>query len=591
MKYKEFKKNLKTEYKNTINKKIKSKFRFSIKMRYIFAAIAGVVFIALLIEHIYVVDYNKKVRNFNSNLASEIIDVNSPSFLNGITSEEEYNDILNRYVKTRTRKNERISTFMMFFEVIPQSCTNSKSTSGPAMSPGPDASSESSYQTNVQVEGIDEADVAKCDGEYIYYLADDSLRIYSIKEEKEVCSSSDQGEELFIYENKIVSFGYNVMKIYEFQTNHLNVCFEKNYSQYLNSRLIDNTLYFVLGNRIMKDEQVQYGNCYYDDFSCPNYLYDLYKINLDTMEIKSVQSLSSPYMDLYVSENHFYLASLDNICTSISIFDMSLEPVGVVRLYGGILNQFSMDEYDSYFRVVTTDLNRPAEEKNAITIFDLSDDIKKVGYLDKGIGKGNQTVHSVRFEKNTCYVVTYQNQDPLYEIDCSDPENPRIVSAYEAPGYSNYLQTFHRDDKEYVLGLGFLDLNLGVKISLYEKKEEGTTQIGKDFVLTYYEDFLPEDCSEYYVNKDIIDSMFGNHKALFIYDGDTYFYVGTQASKKEYLVFYIDVNNEDKPILMYLNIPLEYSRKDATRAFLVDGVLYITNETGITSTIFNKSLS
>ncbi|MDE7385023.1 MAG: beta-propeller domain-containing protein, partial [Anaeroplasmataceae bacterium] len=277
----------------------------------------------------------------------------------------------------------------------------------------------------------------------------------------------------------------------------------------------------------------------------------------------------------------------DKNCTSISIFDMSLNPVGVVRLYGSILNQFSMDEYDSYFRVVTTDTRRPDEEINAITIFDLSDGIKKVGCLDQGIGKGRQTVHSVRFEKNTCYIVTYQNQDPLYEIDCSNPEDPRIVSAYEAPGYSSYLHTFHRNDKEYVLGLGFLDSGLGLKISLYEKKEEGTTQIGKDYVLTDYEDFLPKDCLDFYINKDLIDSMFENHKALFIFDGDTYFYLGAQVSRDEYLVFCIDVSNEDKPIYIHLNIPLEYSRNDTTRAFLVDGVLYVVNENDITRTKFN----
>ncbi|MDE6048040.1 MAG: hypothetical protein K2F56_05360, partial [Anaeroplasmataceae bacterium] len=149
MKYKEFKKNLKTEYKNTIdNKKIKSKFHFSFKWRYAFIALAGIILLAFVIEHIYVLDYNKKVRNFNSNLSSEVIDVNSTNSFNGITSEEEYNTILNRYVKARTYRNERISLFMYLFEVFPRSCSSKSQTRDPAMSPPP-TSDDSSYQTNV----------------------------------------------------------------------------------------------------------------------------------------------------------------------------------------------------------------------------------------------------------------------------------------------------------------------------------------------------------------------------------------------------------------------------------------------------------
>lgn len=114
------------------------------------------------------------------------------------------------------------------------------------------------------------------------------------------------------------------------------------------------------------------------------------------------------------------------------MFTLELEPIGVIRLLGTVLNQFSMDEYDGFFRVVTTDKTRDALEMNALSIFDLNDACKRVGYLDQGIGKEYQEVKSVRFDKNTCYIVTYENTDPLYEIDCSNPTEPKIISAYEA---------------------------------------------------------------------------------------------------------------------------------------------------------------
>src|SRR5262249_44748012 len=55
-----------------------------------------------------------------------------------------------------------------------------------------------------------------------------------------------------------------------------------------------------------------------------------------------------------------------------------------------------------------------------------------------GLGQGEQ-IYSVRFDGNTGYVVTYQQVDPLYTIDLSDPTAPKVVGQLDLQGYSAYL--------------------------------------------------------------------------------------------------------------------------------------------------------
>ena len=104
-----------------------------------------------------------------------------------------------------------------------------------------------------------------------------------------------------------------------------------------------------------------------------------------------------------------------NICnqiSTISIFDYNLNAIGSIRLAGSILNQFSIDEHNNYLRVVSTNTSMPVTKLIAISIYDLST-LQRVGYLDQDIGLDRQIVKSVRYDNDTCNVVTYENTDPL----------------------------------------------------------------------------------------------------------------------------------------------------------------------------------
>lgn len=565
MKLKEYQKNLKKEYQETFQQQKPQKKPFQFKLRYAVALAFSALFVLILGYHISILCYNAGVDRFNEALKNEIVNYETTSKLSSIHSKKEYEDVVVKYQKERTYRTKKQSLLSMLFSIQLGGCSSKAGDSTPPTI----VDEANSFNTNIQVEGIDESDVAKCDGAYIYYLNSEELTIYSIETNSVVDTCPDEGSELYVVQNIIVTIGRNQTNIYEFTNNQIVIKNQFDYQDYLDSRVVEDHLYLVVGSGA-DDEAILYDDCYYDSCSQPMWLYSLVRINLNTLEKKEVQLLSKRYSILYASHQHFYIATRENIFTSISIFSYDLEPVGVVRVSGTILNQFSMDEYEDTFRVVSTDTARDATELNAISIFSISEDFKRIGYLDQGIGLGRQTVRSVRFDQNTCYVVTYENRDPLYEIDCSTPSEPKIISVYQAPGYSNYLHTFKIEDKEYVLGLGFTD-SRNPKISVYEKTDQ-TIQIGKDFILShnnYYD-------KGNYKNEYLCEDMFTNHKALWFYEKENKLYLGAKVAYNEYLIFEIDVNQPNKVISIYQRISLRGEMGDA-RLFLVNNLLYLVD--------------
>lgn len=578
MKIKDYQKNLKKEFQETFQpKEIKPKRQFQFKLRYAFALAFAVLFVVVLGYHISIYCYNAEVDRFNETLRSEVINYGDSTKLSSVHSKKEYENVVLKYQNERTYKTKRQSFLSMIFSLQLGGCTSSKD--GDTLYP---PTSDTNYDTNIQVEGIDEADVAKCDGKYIYYLNSTMLTIYCIETQSTVATYPDSGFELYVYQNKIVSFGTSKTTIYEFSNHEIKVKFQFQYQNYIDSRIVNEDLYFVAGS-LANEESILYDECYYDNYSQPRCLYSLVRLNLNTLEKKEVQLLSRFQSILYASHQHFYIASKENMFTSISIFSYDLEPVGVIRVSGTILNQFSMDEYENTFRVVSTDTSKNATELNAISIFSISEGFKRVGFLDQGIGLGRQTVKSVRFNQNTCYVVTYETKDPLYEIDCSNPYSPSIVSIYQSPGYSNYLHTFTVEGKEYVLGLGFTDSQFNTKISVYEKNDV-TSQIGKDFILSYDTYYDKGD----YVNANLYENMFTNHKALWIYENDNKVYLGAMVAYDAYLIFEIDVNTSEEIIKIYQTIPLIKGTKN-TRLFMVEGMLYILDESKVKEIPFQSA--
>jgi len=404
-------------------------------------------------------------------------------------------------------------------------------------------------KTNVQVEGIDEGDIVKTDGRYIYSLRDGMLSIYkadgantylvsttkllSTTEELKIYTDfgipygNEYASELFLYENYVVvitqysqylSYGYwqtweNVRNcnvyIYDVSDPTTPELVHKlgQDGDVIASRLIGNTLYLISTYSVYnfsEDDPETYIPALYVDGvraliapSCiaimPYVNYSSYTIvsaiDIQSGTIAANQTLlgggSTIYMswqNLYITDGsykteentrndgNFTVVEYTNYSsTNITRIDISSGSV-VVAAYGSVPgslgDQFHLDEYQGYLRVVTTNdsythytiedrvrevigySGGESKSSNGLYVLDMS--LTQVGAVDS-LAPGER-VYSVRFDGDIGYFVTFRTVDPLFAVDLSDPHNPTVLSALKIPGFSQYLHVY---SDGLLFGLGY----------------------------------------------------------------------------------------------------------------------------------------
>jgi len=294
----------------------------------------------------------------------------------------------------------------------------------------------------------------------------------------------------------------------------------KNYfiwGSYNSSRKIDNFLYLST-----TDYKYDYGYADQPQFRITNYTENgtLKKISLTNtycfaeVEDLSITTLSginltnanaevsqksfmgSSSSTVYVSKNNAYLVSYeynynDNSAnTKINKFKINNGQVDLVasnKVKGNVLNQYSMDEHNGYFRIATTEESYTRGEfltTNTVTIMD--ENLNTVGKLE-GLAPGEH-IKSARFMGDKIYLITFVQIDPLFVIEAKDPTNPHVLGELKIPGYSDYL---HPYDENHLIGFGYdteatgnTFIQKGLKVSLFDvsdlnnPKEKFTMTIG-----------------------------------------------------------------------------------------------------------------
>ncbi len=161
--------------------------------------------------------------------------------------------------------------------------------------------------------------------------------------------------------------------------------------------------------------------------------------------------------ELYTSAENIYttVGWEDTDITRISVSGGNIIPAASGTVEGYVKDQFSMSEYDGYFRIATT-INKWTDNGNFFTdmlgiatdsehiqdnrVYVLDMDLNEVGCVS-GFGE-NETIKSVNFSGNMGYVVTYEQTDPLFAIDLSNPAEPFITDEFKILGYSTYMQNW-----------------------------------------------------------------------------------------------------------------------------------------------------
>lgn len=127
--------------------------------------------------------------------------------------------------------------------------------------------------------------------------------------------------------------------------------------------------------------------------------------------------------------------------TFILGFDISgiaPRPFSYAEIRGEPLNQYSADLFEGHLRVVTTETNwadTTSRTKNKIHILRVptgneGQEMKLVGESPH-VGKPNERVYAVRFMQDKAYIVTFEQIDPFYIWDLSEPSEPKQLGELE----------------------------------------------------------------------------------------------------------------------------------------------------------------
>jgi uncharacterized secreted protein with C-terminal beta-propeller domain len=362
--------------------------------------------------------------------------------------------------------------------------------------PSAEAYSVSDYSaTNIQVAGVDEADIVKTDGKYIYVVSGNNvviLKAYPAENAKVLSKIELDGslKGVFINEDRLVVFEglsyYKIsIKVYDV-SDRTSPSLKRNETRdgyYFNSRMIGNYVYVVINQQLYHQEdevtlpkiysnnkikEVSATEIYYVDV--PSYSYMLTTVVAVNVQNDYQEPTDKPFLlgatsNMYVSLNNIYIISQKYEKTLIyrmSIEDGKIEAAANGEVPGYVLNQFSMDEHEGYFRIATTTgqvWNREEPSKNHIYVLNMNLNI--VGSLENLAPE--ERIYSARFMGDRCYLVTFRQVDPFFVIDLKDPTSPKVLGQLKIPGFSSYL---HPYDEKHVIGIGKEGAN--VKMSLFD---------------------------------------------------------------------------------------------------------------------------
>jgi hypothetical protein len=191
---------------------------------------------------------------------------------------------------------------------------------------------------------------------------------------------------------------------------------------------------------------------------------------------------------VYASRDRLYVASqrwlapdasraeiLDGSATGLHAFSTERAGetgyVGSGEVPGYLLNQWSLSEHEGTLRAATTSMppwNSGARSESAVRTLKERDGRLVQAGVAGGLGRGER-IYAVRYIGDTGFVVTFRQVDPLYTLDLSDPERPRVVGELKVPGYSAYL---HPVADGLLLGVGQdateEGRRTGVQLSLFD---------------------------------------------------------------------------------------------------------------------------
>ncbi len=365
-------------------------------------------------------------------------------------------------------------------------------------------------QTNVRTEGVDEGDLVKTDGEYLYVIHTGGSLAGSVH-----IVRADGGEMEDVFRTEPVSDGiyrdYDSPKALYLDGNRMTVIYQcmddagevctvtavyditdreeprlintlEQDGAYSSSRRNGAYVYVFTVLDIVPGEEkngiphaegaaLDCGSLYYSEGTGTDRV--LVAASVDTASPWAFSDTKAVYYEgslLYVSGDSIYVAQ--TLADQTELFKLSyeegrMEAVGSGRFLGYLKDPFSMDEYGGYLRIAAT-VTDSESGGQANSLYVLDEELRIAGYIHN-IAPGEH-IQSVRFLGDTGYFVTFRNVDPLFSVDLSDPQEPEILGELKVTGFSSYLHPYG-DGK--LLGIGeeigpWTEAQEGLKLSMFD---------------------------------------------------------------------------------------------------------------------------
>ena len=403
-----------------------------------------------------------------------------------------------------------------------------------AASEAADSGSTVSYagdysQTNVQTEGVDEGDVVKTDGRYLYiiregrevqivsiqagkmaevavirptleqsensildmYLTGDTLQIICQRYDADM---QEDGEDAYYMNYR----GITSVCTYDLtdRANPVHVGTTEQEGTYYTSRKSGEYLYLFTSVypqesliRQYADQGKEYGliplvngetmaasDIYIpkeDDRGGTEYMLITSVNENKPDQIADQKAILESASRFYVSTENIYLErenwEAGSTQTAIARFSFSqgkIKGESAGVVNGAVTDDFATNEYDGFLRVLTTQWNDSGSQTNNVYVLDQNMEI--VGKIDNLAE--DESIYSARFMGNTGYFVTYRQVDPLFSVDFSDPTHPKILGELKVSGFSEYLH-FYGENR--LLGIGWetdpeTGATKGLKLSMFD---------------------------------------------------------------------------------------------------------------------------
>jgi len=235
---------------------------------------------------------------------------------------------------------------------------------------------------------------------------------------------------------------------------------------------------------------------------------------------------------------------------SINGLEIKAEAKGEIP--GKVLDQFSMDEFEDYFRVATTEtIYEPyAPPKTVNNVYVLNMNLEIVGKLE-GLAL-NERIYAARFSGTKCYLVTFRRVDPLFAIDLSNPREPKVLGFLKTPGFSEYLHPF---GNRYLIGIGRAADKYGrirgLKIALFDISDPENPREVSNITLEGLGLWSP---------------ILSDHKAFMINENKSYFAVPVRGRIEG--IYIIGVSNGKLLIKGFISL------KDPIRTIYIEDFIY-----------------